>query len=173
MVFPAGLFLLAIIIYFGMTLVYEPALTNQINDTQTQISKLSESIPSGDEQGLATYYSQLANLQGVLRKHVLFSQFLTWLEHNTEANVYYSQFSFSSGSQVTITANARSQADMAQQIAIFEASPRVRRVVVSNTGVSQTGYWQFTATLVVDPSILIPGTPVAAGTAPTASSTHP
>lgn len=152
--FSGGLLVVTLLIYFFMTLIYEPHLNSEILSTQNQVVQLSQKISPGDQANLITFYSQISNLQSLLQDHVLFGQFLTWLGQNTEANVYYSQLSFASGDQITLTGNAKSEADVNQQVAIFEASPEVEKAVVSTVGLSaSTGLWQFTATLIMSPSV--------------------
>jgi hypothetical protein len=152
--FSGLLFAFTLVIYFGMVLAYEPYLTKSIASQQDQIAKLGQSISSSDEAGLITYYSGMVNLRSLLDKHVAFSQFFAWLEKNTEANVHYSQFSFSSVSGVSFTGSARTQQDVTQQIAIFESSPEVAKVVISNVSlVGANGTWQFSANLIMNPSV--------------------
>lgn len=152
--FPAGLLIIMLGIYFGMAFVYEPYLSSQLGDTERQILQVGQSISSQDQVGLVTYYSQLANLKSLLGKHIVFSQFLAWLEHATEANIYYSQFSFTGGNQISLTGNAKSVADLDQQVAIFESSPQVQKVLVANVGLAPAAsFWQFTATLTMNPGV--------------------
>lgn len=152
--FPGGLLAIMLGLYFGMAFVYEPYLTKQVGDVEQQILKASQAVPSSDESGLITYYSQLANLRALLTKHVVFSQFFTWLERNTESNVYFSQFAYSGNNEASLTGNARTSNDMEQQIAIFESSSQVKKVAISNVGfLPSTGFWRFTATLVMNPAV--------------------
>ena len=59
-------------------------------------------------------------------------QFFSWLEKNTEANVYYQSFALASGHQVTLGGIAATEADVNQQVAIFENAPEVSSVTISN-----------------------------------------
>jgi Fimbrial assembly protein (PilN) len=152
--FSGGLLVVTLLMYFFMTLVYEPHLKSEILNTQNQVVQLSQEISPDDQANLITFYSQISNLQSLLQDHVLFGQFLTWLGQNTQSDVYYSQLSFASGDQITLTGNAKSEADVNQQVAIFEGSPEVQKVSVSTVGLSAaSGLWQFTATLIINPSI--------------------
>src|ERR1700722_6915274 len=116
--FAAGLFGAVLIIYFVMIFGYEPYLNSQISKVQNQTAALSQSISSQDQTNFLTFYSQISNLQTLLSQHVLLSQFFAWLEQNTEANVYYTSFAFSSNDQVTLAITAKTEADVNQQIAI-------------------------------------------------------
>jgi hypothetical protein len=155
--FSGALLVIVLAIYFGMTLAYEPYLNTKIAAENSNLANLSQSISAQDEANVLTFYSQIANLQGILAKHTLVSQFLAWLEQNTEANVSYSSFSFSSGGEITLSGNALTEADVNQQIAIFQSSPDIENVVVSNVGSATSpgsaGAFQFSVTLLMNPSV--------------------
>jgi hypothetical protein len=165
--FCAGLLVLSLAVYAGISFAYEPYLNSQLTKNQTDIATLSQSISSSDQAKLITFYSQISNLQSILATHVLSSQFFSWLEKNTESNVYYSQFALASGNQITLVGNAGNEADVNQQIAIFESSPQVKSVAVTNVQLTSMGLWQFTASLIMSPSLFL-----APPTTITASSSH-
>jgi hypothetical protein len=155
LVFASGVLAVTVGIYLFQLFVYTPYLNSSLANIQGQVAKLDQSISSSDEVQLVTFYSQIVNLQSTLRNHILFSQLLDWLSNNTEANIYYSQFSFSSGNQISLAGVARSESDINQQVAIFESSPYVQKVAISGISFSATtGLMSFSATLVVNPSIL-------------------
>lgn len=155
--FSGGILFLFLVIYFGLTLGYAPYLQSQLTATQNKVSALDNSISTGDQSQLVNFYSQIANLQALLRNHTLSSQFFSWLEKNTEANVSYQSLAIVSGDQVTLSGMAKSEADINQQIAIFENSPEVSSVTVSNVAAPQLlgGGWSFSATLIMDPSVFL------------------
>ena len=176
--FSGGAFFIVLIIYFGLTLGYEPYLNNQIQATQDQITQLGQSISPTDQANLLNFYSQVSNLRTLLRNHALSSQLFTWLEQNTEANVYLTTFNFTNGDQIAFSANAKTEADVNQQIAIFETSPLVQKVSVTTVAAAQQGTgFTFGVTLVLDPSIFgssfNAGAPGATGAATTTVNTVP
>jgi Tfp pilus assembly protein PilN len=164
--FSGALLVVVLIIYFAMTLGYEPYLNSQISSVENKINTLSQSISSQDQTNLLSFYSQISNLQTLLSQHVFFSQFLSWLDSNTEANVSYTSFSFSSGNEISLTATASSEADINEQIAIFQGSPEVENVAISNVGAAtgSGGGFQFSATLLMNPSVFTSPTSAAAST---------
>ncbi|MGC9598806.1 MAG: hypothetical protein ABSE18_00245 [Minisyncoccia bacterium] len=150
--FSGGILLIALLIYFGLAFGYEPYLDSRIAQLDAQMDTLAKSISAGDMAQFTAFYSEITNLKAALGTHVVFSRFLLWLEKNTEANVYYSRFTFSSGNQIVLSAIAPTEADVNQQVAIFEAAPEVKSVNLSAVSLSPTGgQWQFTVTLIVDP----------------------
>jgi hypothetical protein len=155
-VFSTIILLVSIGIYFGMTLGYEPYLNNKINSVQGQITSLSQSIPSGNEAQLLTFYSQISNLQSLLANHVTFSRFLAWLQQNTQSDISYTQLSFTSdsGDEVSLSATALTETDVNQQIAIFESSPEVKSLSITNVGsAGVNGALAFSVSLILNPDL--------------------
>jgi Tfp pilus assembly protein PilN len=155
--FSGGILFLTVVVYFGLTLGYEPYLQSQLTSAQNQVNTLGNSVSASDQSQLIDFYSQIANLQTLLRQHVLSSQFFSWLEQNTEANVYYQSLALTRGDQVSLSGVASSEADVNQQVAIFENSPEVSSVTVSNvTAPSFLGSgWTFSVTLIMNPSVFL------------------
>jgi hypothetical protein len=158
--FSGGILFLTVAIYFGLTLGYEPYLQSQLSHVKDQVNTLNQSVTTSDQAQLINFYSQISNLQSLLKKHTHATQLFSWLENNTEANVYYQSFALASGNQVTLGGVARSEADVNQQIAIFESSPDVSSVNVSNVSAPQLlgTTWNFNVVLVMNPSILLAST---------------
>jgi hypothetical protein len=154
--FSAGILFIVLFVYFGITAGYEPYLNSQIAQLQKQIDTAGKSISADQEQQLLNYYSQTFHLQTLLKNHIVLSPFFSWLENNTEANVYYSGVTFSSGNQMAITVVAKTQADLIQQIAIFESAPAVTHLTVSSISPSVRvgAVWQQASVILfMDPSI--------------------
>lgn len=153
LLFSGGIFLIVLVIYFGLTLGYEPYVSGETAQLNVQLSALAKTISPDDQAKFITYYSEIANLKTVLANHVTMSRFFGWLEANTEANVYYANLSFSTGNKVVLAAVAQNEADVNQQLSIFENAPEVQNVSFSGTTyASQSKAWQFTVTLTMNPA---------------------
>jgi hypothetical protein len=158
--FSGGLLALTIIIYIGLVFGYEPYLNASVTSTQDQINTLNQSIAPSDQAQIINFYSQISNLRTLLKSHILTSQFLTWLGNNTEVNVDYTGFTLTNNTtlgtnQITLTAEAKTEADVNQQVAIFQSSPQVSSMSVSGVTVGSGGLWDFSVTLVMNPSIFL------------------
>ncbi|HVO28540.1 MAG TPA: hypothetical protein VMT81_00975 [Candidatus Paceibacterota bacterium] len=152
--FAGGIFLAVLAIYFGIAFAYEPYLNGKLAGLESQVSQASQSFSSGDQAQLVSFYSQVVNLQSLLKGRSMLTSFFQWLENNTQANTYYSQITVTPGGQVSLSVASKSDADLNQQIAIFEASPQVDGLSISSVGLNAaTGLWQFTATLDMDPGV--------------------
>ena len=149
--FSGGILAIMLIIYFGLAFGYTPYLNGSIRTLNQQIASKEATITPEDKVRLTSFYSKIANMKQLLDGHVTFSRFFSWLEKNTVANVSYSRFSFSSGSQISLVGAAASEADVNQQMAIFEASPEVKSATISSVGLSsETGKWNFSVVLVMN-----------------------
>jgi len=158
--FSGGILFLAVALYFGLTQGYEPYLQSQLSSTQGQVTTLDQSIPPGDQAELINFYSQIANLQALLQEHKGFSQFFGWLEQNTQANTYYSSLSVLAGGQVSLSVTSKTEADVNQQLDIFENAPDVSSVSISglNAPALPGGGWNYGLTLVMNPSVFLMST---------------
>ncbi len=158
--FSIGIFALTVILYAGLKFGYEPYLTSQISKVSDQVSKASQSVSASDESQLVDFYSQVANLNSSLADHVAVSQLFTWLEKNTEGNVYYSSFTLASGGRISLKGVAKTEADVNQQIAIFESAPEVQSVTVSDVSAVTSGSgYTFDASLAMNPSVFAVNNP--------------
>ena len=167
MLFSGSILLIVLVIYAGLRFGYEPYLTGQMNALQSKVNNLGQSISPAEEANLVTFYSEIGNLESLVKNHVIFSNFLTWIEQNTEANVYYNTMSFSSEDQVTLNGYAKTAGDIPEQIAVFESSPDVASVVLSNVSYSAaSNNWVFNVVLTMNPDLF---QWAASSTAPTAN----
>lgn len=156
LLFSGSILAIVLVTYLGLVFGYEPYLNAQIKTAEGQASQLGQSISASDQANLVAYYSEVANLHTLIGGHVFFSQVLTWLENNTEANVYYGNFKFTSGNQISFSAYGKTEADVNQQLEIFEGSPNVQAVSVGTIAFSPTvGMWEFDVTLTMQPSVFL------------------
>jgi len=151
--FSGTILFIVVVIYVGLVFGYEPYLSTQVSAKQDQITQLSQSISADDQAKLINFYSQISNLKTLLRNHVSGSQLFSWIEKNTQAKVYYQSFGLAPGNLLTLSAVAPTQADVDQQIAIFEASPEVTKVSVSSVATAPSGGILFNVTLLLSPTI--------------------
>jgi hypothetical protein len=159
--FSGSILFIVVFVYAGLQFGYVPYLNAQLSSLESQAQKVEQSVSVSDEASLVTFYSQINNLQSLITSHVFFSQFLDWLGQNTEANVYYASMSFTSNDQVTLLGIAKTSADISEQVAIFEASPEISGLSLSNVVLApSTNEWTFDVVLTMRPSVFLwtPGT---------------
>lgn len=160
LLFSGAIFFLSLVVYFGLAWGYGPYLDSQLAQLKAKSETLAKSIPAEDQAKFIAFYSRVANVKAALTNHVVFSRLLSWLEKNTQANVYYSRIAFSGGNQIALTGLARTVADANQQAAIFETAPEVK--TMSFTGISFSDanrLWQFPVMLTMDPVSTLRGSP--------------
>jgi hypothetical protein len=174
LLFSGSVLFIIVFIYAGLRFGYEPYLNTQLSSLESQAQKIGQSVSVADEASIVTFYSQINNLRSLIKNHVFFSQFLTWLERNTEANVYYTSMVLASSNQITLTGVAKTSADVSEQTAAFEAAPEVSTISLSNVAFSPfANGWTFGVVLTMRPSVFLwtPGvlSPSAVTTAPVTS----
>lgn len=152
----AGAILAVVVVgYLVIAFFYKPNVDAQSAAVGREIARVSQSVGADQVASLIAYYSQTDHVRTLLAHHVVFSQFLAWLEKNTEANVSYNSLSFASGNQANLSLLARSEGDINQQLAIYESDPNVLSVSVSNISLAGvSGFWQANVTIVVSPQLL-------------------
>ncbi len=157
-----ALFVLMLVLYFGLAFGYKAYLSKSIADTKTKIDTFSAQIPKDDQARVANFYSQLQNLQQLLGSHTTVSPALALFERATVANVYLTKLSVNAAAnEIDVNGAARNLSDIAEEAALIEAQTDVvDHVNFSNGGASQ-GIWQFTMNVFLKPGILHNGNPAA------------
>lgn len=170
-----SLLTISLILYFGMLLGYEPYLKNQISSLDSQIQEFAKKTPVAQQTELINFYSQLTNLKTLLSKHPSTLNLFTWLQKNSQANTYFTKFSFNGTTyQLALAGTSRTTEDAAAQMAIFESQPEVSRMNFNNLSADPAGGWQFNLTIFIDPKALdvsgvVPPAPVAPAPASTST----
>jgi hypothetical protein len=137
MVFTILVFTATFAIYFGMAFGYKPYLNLRIKNLDKQITNLTKSIDEGQQKELATFYSQLSNIQGLLNSHPIISNFFSFLESRTHPQVYYSSLDLSSVERVArVEGFAADYGVLSQQLELFRSAPEVSKVSLETSQLS-------------------------------------
>jgi len=161
--FSFSLFLLIIAcgIYLGLKFGYAPILSSRVEQLDADLLTLSEQIPEAQREGFIQLYSQMANLQSVLDKHVMTSLIFPLLERNTHADVYYSSFDLSTGEgRLSLEGFARSYEVLAQQLGAWAGIKEVEKSYIAESQFTE-GRVRFRIVLQFAPSFFTPNAQVA------------
>ncbi len=154
-VFSLVLFLLSLLIYFGLKFGYENYLQNQATSVDGQLNQLSNAVSQQDQQQFVGFYSQLVNLKTIFASHVFSANSLPFLERDTLPQVYYTDAKFSAGGDaLTLTGQASSLQVLAEQMAEFEQAPELQSATLSSTAFNPGGAVSFSVDLVFKPTYL-------------------
>lgn len=167
--FSFALFLLIVAcgMYLGLKFGYGPILNNRIEDLDADLAALSEQIPKTEQENFISLYSQLINLQGVLRKHVMASVVFPILEKNTHTGVSYTNFDLSmSDRRLSIEGLARSYEVLAQQLEAWSKVPQVTKSYVAESQQSE-GRVRFRMVLMFSSNFFTPNDKQVVTAAPT------
>ena len=147
LMFSGTLFFFSLFVYIGLAFGYKPYLNSEVKELQSKIQAFGQQIPLEEQKKLINFYSQLANLKVILQERVFTSHLFPWLENNTQANIYYEDFSLDvSKGAVKISGAALSMEDINQQLAIFVSLPELRKTQIDSATFAG-GLWRFNATI--------------------------
>ncbi|OGY98315.1 MAG: hypothetical protein A2681_01315 [Candidatus Liptonbacteria bacterium RIFCSPHIGHO2_01_FULL_56_18b] len=153
--------------YFGLIYGYEPYLTRRVQDLEAQIRAFSAQIPVESQTNIIRFYSQLANLNSLLRSHLKASPAFAFIENAAHPNVYFTKFDMNADNRgISLSGVARSVRDITEQVRAFQERPEVEQATFNNVNVGQSGLWQFDVTLVVRDVLLHPSPAAGPASAP-------
>ena len=134
--FSLALLSLSIVFYLGLRLGYRSFLGTQIDDKDSEIAALAESVPVEEQRALIKFYSQLANLQEILNQHVIVAKVFPLLEKYTNKKVYHNGLNLNTKTrEMVLDSVADSYEILAQELEAFKQAPEVERLVINNSGV--------------------------------------
>lgn len=158
---PAGFFFFIAMLLFFITLaaavgifLYEKLLTKNL-------SGLEESFKRAEAEFEPSLIAELTRVSRtidagkmLLDGHPSLSRVFEFLEQMTIANVRFSSFAFT-GDTLTLSmrGEARGYSELSQQAAIFEQSPLVEKVTLSNLSLLDLGTIGFAIKIIFLPSI--------------------
>ena len=150
LMFSGALLTISLIVYCGIHFSYKPYLESQKREMDSQIQQFSQAISESQQQKIVAFYSQLVNLRSILKNRSSVLPFFSWLERNTQANVYYDKLSFDVATGgLSLGVVAKSLADAEEQLKIFEEMPDAKSTVVGSVAADSSGLWKFNITLTV------------------------
>lgn len=163
----ATLFLLALVVYFGLRFGYKPYLDSSVAKLDEQIQKFGQEIPKDEQEKIGAFYSQLVNLRALLAARVVGTPAFEVLEHTTLPDVYYTKASLNAlNSELALTGIAKTLESVSAQAGVLEKDPNVARVSFANVAsVSGVDGWQFTMSVFLRPEVLKPSAGGAQGSA--------
>lgn len=133
----ALLFICSLIAYLGLLFGYKPYIESQILKTEGDLKSLSAQISPEEQNNFVEFYSQISNLKVLLAKHVLSSKLLPLIEGATDQKVVYTATNFTIPDKtLKIQGYSSSYEILAAQLALYENSPWVERVILDDSSVT-------------------------------------
>lgn len=165
---------------FIMSLVGAGAAYFFASHVQDSIQQASDSLTRAQAaydpnavQNLIRLNNRLTQASTLLKNHLAPSALFTFLEQNTLTNVRFSDFSYSTNPSgeisLSLSGQAHDFASVALQSDVFSRSKSLKDVLFSDVNVDpSSGGVVFKVTAAVDPNLLLYGTVVTGGSAPSA-----
>lgn len=130
-IFLLVIFGVAVASYVGLRFGYRTFLNNSIADLSSQIQLQSSKLQFRDQQDLLDFYSQIANLKGLLGSHVFGSKIFEFLETNTNLRVSFTSVTLAVPErEVVIDGLAASYENLVQQLTHWQQAEGVERLAL-------------------------------------------
>lgn len=143
----------AMVIYLGLAFGYSPFLESQVEAIDESIRKLSETIPEDQQKSLTIFYSQLANLQTLLKKHTVTSKVFAFVEKNTNQSVFYTGMDLrTTERKLSLDGVATGYDVFSQQLEALNSAKEVESLVV-NESTAIDGQVKFKLIVVLKPEL--------------------
>lgn len=143
----------ACVVSVGLAFGYKPFLESNLAQQDANIKELGKVVPQAQQEEFIRFYSQLANLDGVLKGHVTASPFFGFLEGRTNASVAFTSLEVRVPERKAVLEGvARDYATLAEQLQAFSTAPEVAGMIVNDSNASD-GRVRFRLTLTLVPAM--------------------
>lgn len=133
LVFSGFLFGFAVFVFLGLKFGYGMYLDARTASVGKDLDELAASVGSGELDRLVGFYSQLVNIENILRGHSFSVNIFPFLESNTLPGVYWTSASFSKeGFGLELKGKGRAVSDVVDQLAVFDKEPHVSSVALKD-----------------------------------------
>ncbi len=158
-----GIFMVAGILIFIFSIstlagliFYKQYLTKQKEIIAQEIKKKEKEFNQADIQEWARTAEAIDLAKQILANHRYISNVFAFIQKNTLPDVRYSKFSFDAEKKaITLGAEAKSYAAMAQQRQVFISNPAIISAAVGDFNLDKIGKVLFLVDLIVNPSLLV------------------
>ena len=154
LVFLGIIFFILALVILGGVFFYKNLLVRQTADLNNSLKRLEADFEPPLIQELARTSKTLAVGKELLSLHPSVSRLFKFLEDNTLEVVRFSNFVFSAKNlKLVMMGEAKSYTLLAQQASVFEKSPFVKKLSLSNLSLRENGNINFTVEMILDLSI--------------------
>lgn len=133
--FSIFIFGFSIFVYLGLKVGYGTYLDARSNGISKDIENLAKKISESEQANLATFYSQLVNLEKVINDHRFSSNIFYFLEQKTTSGVYYESTDFRlNDMSLGLSGRGKSLNDVIGQLSVFDGAAEVGAVTLDSLG---------------------------------------
>ncbi|MFA5386346.1 MAG: hypothetical protein WC297_01650 [Candidatus Paceibacterota bacterium] len=148
------IFGLMVVIVLGIKFGYEPYLNKKTQTLDAQITSLNQSLNQGQVDEFIKFYSQIADINILTKKHIFGSNALKFLEETSLKTLTYTSLSLDSArKELKLSGVVPTYEALAQQLEIFRQNELVENVSFKNSSKSDQGGINFDAVLTMQDSL--------------------
>ncbi|MBI5306649.1 hypothetical protein HZB04_03650 [Candidatus Wolfebacteria bacterium] len=131
--FAAIIFGFSLFIYLGMLFGYIPYLNNEIKKINSQINSLNQSIDENQQKQLLNFYSQLVNIDYLLKNRKPVLSIFDLIEKNTYQSVHYSDLRMNAvDKEIKISGTAPDYETFIRETALLNNNEKINKVILEN-----------------------------------------
>lgn len=125
-----------------------------IHSLETALTKQRTPSQIALEKEILSFQEKIEDIDFLLKRHLVSSQVLEFLEKVTHPKVWFSSLGLSSGkSQLQVRGTTESFQTLGQQLLIFKKNQFIKEVNLSGVSIEREGKISFTFDLLLDPQI--------------------
>lgn len=152
-VFTFGLLVLSLVLYVGLAFGYKTFLQSSWEGTEEDLAQLGSQVEPTTQENFVRFRSQIENLKGLLKNHVVISDFFPFLESVTHERTMYGSMDLSRETMtVKLSGTTGSYETLAAQLKMYEASPYVSDVVLDHSS-ANGGMVRFDVKFTISPEV--------------------
>lgn len=151
-----AVFLISVLVYFGLVFGYGPFLEKRIAEKEQQIADSSAVISKEAQDKFSQLYSQIINLKSILDNHVFPSSVIALLERTTHPKVYFIGLNFKAQErELELDGIAANFNVLAEQLESYSQADGIEGYTLTQSQFSDNSV-QFKAVLKLSKSLLVP-----------------
>ncbi len=145
-----AILLTVVAVYLGMRFGFQMYLESRLNSADAEYKRITKSVSSEQQKEVFAFYSQLSNIDTLLRSQLKGSDVLDIVEKNTLKQIALSSLDFSSTGknlQIKLDGSAPSYDAITQQLQQFKQSPDIQSATLAGSRTVNPGSISFTIQL--------------------------
>ncbi|MBM3281595.1 MAG: hypothetical protein FJY91_02525 [Candidatus Harrisonbacteria bacterium] len=133
-IFSLLVFTTTVVLYAGLEFGYKPFLKSAIAAQDKAINNLASAVSDSDREKFISFYSQLLNLEHLLKNKSNIASLLPFLENNTNKKIAYKSLDFrASEGRVNLIGEAASYEVFSAELEALNRAAGVKKIVVTSS----------------------------------------
>lgn len=131
--FSGIIFGFSLFIYLGMVFGYIPYLNSEIKSLNSKIFSLNQSIDENQQKQLLNFYSQMVNIENLLKDRKSVLPIFDLIEKNTYQSARYSSLRMNMiNKEIGISVSVPDYETLIKEIALWNSNAKIKKVILES-----------------------------------------